>query len=141
MKGLAQLIRLHRWRLNEKRQKVAELELLREGFQQKLRDLESEVAREQKVAGAQPEQAITYGSYATAVIDRREKLNASLKELESAMAILLEQVSEAFREYKKYDLIQTRNERLARKLEDRQQQGEMDEAGLNVFRRHRHNPL
>ena len=141
MKGLAQLIRLHRWKLDEKRQKVGELELLREAFQQKLRDLESEVAREQKVAGARPEEAITYGGYATAVIDRREKLNASLKELESAMAMLLEEVSEAFREYKKYDLIQTRNERLARKREDRQQQADMDEAGLNVFRRQRHDPL
>ncbi len=137
MKGLAQLIRLHRWKLNEKRQKVAELELLREGFQQKLRELESEVAREQKVAGARPEQAITYGSYATAVIDRREKLNTSLKGLESTMAMLLDEVSEAFREFKKFDLIQTRNERLARKLEDRQQQADMDEAGLNIFRRKR----
>lgn len=137
MKGLAQLLRLHRWKLNEKRQKVAELEHFREGLQQKLRDLESELAKEQKVAGARPEDAITYGSYATAVIDRREKLNTSLKELKPAMEMLLEEVSEAFREFKKYDLIQTRNERLARKLEDRKQQAEMDEAGLNIFRRQR----
>lgn len=137
MKGLAQLLRLHRWKLNEKRQKVAELEHFREGLQQKLRDLESELAKEQKVAGARPEDAFTYGSYATAVIDRREKLNTSLKELEPAMEMLLEEVSEAFREFKKYDLIQTRNERLARKLEDRKQQAEMDEAGLNIFRRQR----
>ena len=137
MKGLAQLIRLHRWRLDEKRQKVAELETFREGLQQKLRDLASEITSEQEVAGARPEEAITYGGYAIAAIDRREKLNASLKELESAMTLLLEEVSDAFREFKKYDLIQTRNERLARKREDRQQQADMDEAGLNVFRRKR----
>ncbi len=137
MKGLAQLIRLHRYKLDEKRMKVAELECLRENFQAKLRELEAEVASEQRLAAAKPEEAITYGAYVTAVIDRREKLNASLKGLESAMATALEEVSEAFREFKKYDLIQTRNERLARKLEDRQQQADMDEAGLNLFRRQR----
>lgn len=137
MRGLAQLIRLHRWKLNEKRMKVAELECLRENFQTKLRELESEVTSEQQAAAAHPEEAFTYGGYATAVIDRREKLNASLKGLEGAMATALEEVSEAFREFKKYDLIRTRNERLARKLEDRRQQADMDEAGLNLYRRQR----
>ncbi len=137
MKGLAQLIRLHRWKLDEKRQKVSELENFREHLRQKLSDLVSEISSEQQVAAARPEEAITYGGYAIAVIDRREKLNASLKGLESAMDTALEEVSEAFREFKKYDLIQTRNERLARKREDRQQQADMDEAGLNIFRRKR----
>lgn len=137
MKGLNQLIRLHRWRLDEKRQKVAELERLSEGLHQNLTDLASEVASEQQVAGERPEQAITYGAYAAAVIDRRERLATSLKDLENAMATALDEVSEAFREFKKYDLIKTRNERIARQREDRQQQADLDEAGLNQFRRNR----
>jgi len=135
MKGLDNLIRLHRWQLNEKRRHLVELERLTQHLAARIRELEVEIRNEQQVAGSSTEAAITYGDYARAAIGRREKLDASLAELQSQRVVAKEEVAEAYRELKKYELVKVRNQRLANKRRQRQEQQVLDEVGLNQFRR------
>lgn len=135
MKGIDGLIRLHRWRLDEKRLVLAEIERLAARLRQELGDLEQEVASEQKVAGGSPEAMATYGHYAVAVIDRRATLTRSLAEAEEQARIALEAVSAAFRELKKYELVKARRERTEEDKERRRQQAVLDELGLSLYRR------
>ena len=135
MKGLPALIRLHKWRLDEKRQVLAELERLASRLRQEQIDLELEVTDEQEVAANSPEAMAAYGPYATAVIARRARLHQSLVEVEQRMHGALEDVTLAFRELKKYELVNARRDRVALDQEKRQQQAVLDELGLNLYRR------
>lgn len=135
MKGLEQLIRLHRWRLDEKRQVLAELERLAARLRQEQADLEREVAQEQKIAAASPDAMVTYGQYANAVIARRATLAQSLSEIEGRTRAALDAVAQAFRELKKYELVKARRDRTAEEKEKRQQQAVLDELGLTLYRR------
>jgi len=135
MKNLDNLIRLHQWRLDEKRRKVAELETLTARLKAEIEQLEKNLKAEQQVAARNTEAATGYGSYASAVIARREKLRQSLAGLECEMAQAADDVAAAFQEFKKFDLMKARNEEKARLDRKRVQQSEIDEAGLNVYRR------
>lgn len=135
MKGLDGLIRLHKWKLDEKRQVLAELERLAARLRQELLDLEREVAEEQKVAKSSPEAMATYGQYANAVIARRNKLTQSQSEVEQRMRGALDEVTQAFRELKKYELVKARRDKTAQETEKRQQQAVLDELGLTLYRR------
>ena len=46
-----------------------------------------------------------------------------------------EEVAEAYRELKKFELVKARNQSLANKRRRRQEQQVLDEVGLNQFRR------
>lgn len=135
MKGLDSLIRLHEWRLDEKRRKVGELERLAQRLHDQLAALEVELRAEQEVASSDPLAATEYGGYAGGVIARRTRLQQSLKDVEIEMSRALDEVAEAFREFKKLDIIRARDRERAEWRERRIQQNELDEAGLGVFRR------
>ena len=135
MKGLDNLIRLHRWQLNEKRRHLVELERLAQRLAAQIRELEVEIRNEQQVAGSSTEAGMTYGDYARAAIGRREKLDASLAELQSQRVVAKEEVAEAYRELKKFELVKVRNQRLANKRRQRQEQQVLDEVALNQFQR------
>lgn len=135
MKGLDSIIRLRQWELDEKRRKVADLERLAVRLRNEIDQLEQGVKKEQKVAAENTEVSGTYGGYANAVILRRDKLRQSLVELEGQMVSAVEEVAEAFREFKKFDLIKARNEKRKMAKHAREQQMDLDEAGINIFNR------
>ena len=135
MKGLPALIRLHQWRLDEKRQVLAELERLAARLRQELLDLELEVVAEQKIAAGSVAMMTGYSHYAKAVILRREKLTQSLDEVEQRTRAALDDVTLAFRELKKFELVNARRESAEQALEKRQQQAVLDELGLVLYRR------
>lgn len=135
MKGLDSLIRLHEWKLDEKRRKVADLERFAQRLHEQLANLEKELRTEQKVAAGDPVVAGSYANYAHGVVERRERLMRSLRDVEIEMSHALDEVAAAFREFKKFDLIRARNQERAAVREARIQQAELDEAGLGVFRR------
>lgn len=135
MRGLDSLIRLHEWKLEEKRRKVADLERLAQRLHGQIAGLEQEMRAEQQVAAQDPMVNGSYGNYAVNLIRRRETLAKSLAEVEAEMANALDEVAAAFREFKKFDLIRARNQARAEYHEKRRQQADLDEAGLGVFRR------
>ncbi len=71
MKALPTLIRMHRWRLEEKRRKLVELERLRAELAAQAQRLEERLASEQRVAKHSEEGRYAYGAYAASIIKRR----------------------------------------------------------------------
>lgn len=139
MNGLDGLIRLNKWRLDEKRLALAELERLAQRMRDELSSLERELIAEQKIAAGSTEAAISYANYANAVIGRRMTLNKSISEVESQIRLALDDVAEAFRELKKFDIVKARRDREGAEKAKRFQQAQLDEMGLQLHRRSREN--
>lgn len=137
MKGLDNLIRIHEWTLDEKRRKVSDLEGLAERLRNELTMLEANIKSEQSVASGNSEVSGAYGAYAAAAISRRDKLRQSLAALETQIVAAVEEVAAAFREYKKLDTIRERDRNAEEERRKRVQAAELDEAGLQLFRRTR----
>jgi len=135
MRGLPGLIRLHRFKLDEERRKLAALESLAEVFRRQIAALEDELKREADLVRGSPEAAQTYGSYLVAARARRARLQASAADVMRQIAEEHAEVARAFQDAKRYELAQENRERRAAEAARHREQSEMDEVGLNLFRR------
>ncbi len=134
MKSLVSLIRLNKWTLEEKRRALAALQGLRTDLVRQQNELESEVVREQLSAKSGVEGAWTYAGYAKAVIQRRETLKRTLADVDKRIDVARDAVNAAWREMRKYELAEERNQ--ARKNADvaRVERLELDEIALTQNR-------
>lgn len=134
-KNLNTLIRLNEWNVDERRRELGALLKSITEFENGLERLREEVVNEQNAAMAAPDEAgFFYGSYAQAVIGRRETLNEGIRRMETQVASARDQLNEAYRELKKFEVAQkTRDERQAKELA-RREQGVLDEIGLQLYR-------
>lgn len=139
MKGLPNLIRLHRWRLDEKRKNLAELERLAEELRDQGRRIEEEMRAEQAAAGASTEAGFAYAAYARAVIARRAKLAASLADAKAKIAAAAVEVTESFQELKRLELAQEHRITAERQRTARLDQAVLDELGIALHRRNSEN--
>lgn len=136
--NLHHLIRLREWTVDEKRRKLADLLELLSDLEDQGRRLEQELVEEQTIAGASPEEAgILYGNYARAVIERRQRIADSLASLEQEIARAREEVREAYRELKKFEVAQEARDRRQAEEEERRDRVFLDELGLQGHRRRR----
>ena len=110
MKSLESKIRARQWSLDENRRKVTELENLAKGFRTKIEQLDRELEVVQETAAVDPARALQSRDHVSQVISRRDKLQQSLRVLESEMARALEDVDAAYHEFRKLDLIRSRNQ-------------------------------
>ena len=133
MKSLASLIRLHKWRLEEKRRALASLQGLRADLTRQAVELEAEVGREQQTAKA-GEGGWTYAGYARAVIQRRENIQRSIAEVEKRIELARDEVNAAWRETRKYELAEERNQIRERAELARVERLELDEIALTQNR-------
>ncbi len=135
-KGLATLVRVNEWTVDEKRrvlgQRLRELDEL----EQALLRLEHEVVAEQRSAAANPGEAgFLYGSYAEGVIHRRQQFEAAIKSKEAEAAIAREALNDAYRELKKYEVIRDTRARQELAERDRKDQLLLDDLGIENHRR------
>jgi flagellar FliJ protein len=122
MNALDNLIRLHRWQLDERRRQLGELELLAVKLKQEQDRLQVEEQGEQGVPGSAQEDPGSFGSYARELAERRRRLAQSLADVEQRIAIAREALSEAFQEVKRYEITAANRQRLQRqRLGQRQQ--------------------
>ena len=135
MKALETLIRVNSWALDEKRRNLAELEDLRESFYREIANFEKQLILNQAAAASSPEIAQTYGHYAVTVIERRRVLRESIAETQERVAEASDEVHHAYQEVKKYETALEREKERQKKAEDRLAQIELDEMGMNMFRR------
>ena len=131
------LIRLARFKVEELQQQMAELDRSRQSLIDQIERLEASVPEEQAAATEFKEGYVAYGSYAQAVIKRKENIRASLDEVEVQADALRARLSEAFQELKKYELLEER--RLAR-IEDAVRKAEQDELDEMAQIRHVRRP-
>jgi hypothetical protein len=135
MKTIDNLIRLHKWQLDEKRRDLVSLEKLREGMQLDLVKLAADLAREAELSGNGNEAGIAFAGWMATALARREKLNASIAEADQRIAAAQEEVNAAFQELKRYEIVADMRNRRAREALARRQTAAMDEAGLEAHRR------
>lgn len=135
MKGLPTLIRLRRQGLDERRRALVELEQQEAALGQQISAVDDEVVREQKFASGADDVRFAYENFSIAAKGRRESLVEAL----TAQRVLVEsarnEVSEAFREFKKLDIAAQNAQRRLEEEQDRRERIEMDEIGLEIHRR------
>ncbi len=137
MSALPTLIRLARHNMEEKRRKLVGLETLMANLKAKLVQLEKEVEREQAFAALDSEKMFLYGNYARAVIARRENIQRSMNELQGQIDGAHEEVSEAYQEVRRYEVVLERQQERQAIEEARRQQAELDDMSIEMFRRAR----
>jgi flagellar FliJ protein len=134
MKTLASLIRLHKWTLEEKRRALAALQGLRTDLVRQQRELEAEVVSEQSAAKSGVESAWTYSGYARAVIHRRETLVRSVADVDKRIEQARDAVNVAWREQRKYEIAEERNQARKNAEVARVERLELDEIALTQNR-------
>jgi flagellar export protein FliJ len=135
MRNRESLIRLHRFHVDEKRRKLAELELMLQEFRARERELEAQVLAEQKKAGISDVAHFAYPMFAKSVIRRRQNILTSIEDIDKQIEAAKEELSGAFRELKKYEIIEDNRKRKHRKEVMRVEQMELDEVALGIHRR------
>lgn len=135
MTALDQLVRLHRWTLDEKRQKLAELERFRTRLLDNIGTLEAELAREQAEAERSPITGVSLPAFIKATIDRRRKIEGSIAEVDRSIAAAREEITLAFQEFKKYETAHGNHLRREAQKQSRREQVTADELGIELHRR------
>ena len=135
MSTLDSLIRVHRWRLDEQRRRVAELDQLGANLRAELQRLDAEQVAEQEAATKSTEAAFAYGNYAGAVIARRLKLSQSLADADQQVTKAREALAEVFQELKRYEIAAAKRLLNQRIQADRIQPHEMDDLGGAIHQR------
>lgn len=135
MKGMGTLIRVQKWKLDEKRQIISDMENLLASFCTQLEKLNLEQVREQDIARNDPDAGFLYASYAEAAKLRRENLLASISESEQRIEIGREEMADVFQELKKYEISEETRLRLLKELQEKREQEEMDGFSIEMYRR------
>ena len=135
--GLHTLIRLHKWRLDEKRRALAELQALADKLAQDTARLEREITAEQEIARTSPEASFGYGNFAKQAIERRRRLAQSVAQVEQQIAQATEEMAEAFQELKRYELAQEGRDRRDEAKRKTRENAALDEVALSGFMRRR----
>jgi len=136
VKSMKTLIRLNEWNVDQHRRVLAEFLGQLSELERAPEALEEEVLREQSKAAAMPEEGgFLYGNYAQGVIIRREDLTNRIIEMEHKVAAAREVLNEAYRELKKFEVVEENRIRREREEEERTEQALLDEMGLQTYSR------
>lgn len=135
MKGVSGLIRLWKWRLDERRRIVVDLEILRANIERQMAALDAELEHERKVATQNYTAGFGFTAYRRVNRERHANTEVARDQVIDRIAAAQEEVNAAFREQKKYELVLENWEKRERAKQEKREQDEMDEAGLQGFRR------
>lgn len=134
--NIKNLIRLHEWNVDEKRRKLGELLRLQGELEDQIAQLEADLLLQQKAAAADPTLAgITYGAFAQQVILRRENLQDSVRQMEIVIDHAQDELSDAYQELKKYEIVDRNRQRRYELEQSRREQVMLDEIASNQHRR------
>jgi flagellar protein FliJ len=125
MKSRETLIRLKRFQVDEKRRRVAQIELMIGEFERIAAELEREIKAEQDRAGIHDPSHFAYPTYAKAAMARRENLKHSAADLKRQLEDARNALDEAFGEMKKVELLDERDQMRERADEEARDQSEL----------------
>ncbi len=137
MRGLDSLIRLARWRLDEKRRALTTLQSLRADLEGQIDELDRRRRAEALFAAESDDLRFAFAAFAEAARTRFETLGASLAEVNARIETAQDEVSAAYQEAKKLELTRDKERRQARAAADRREQSALDEIALNSHHRRR----
>jgi len=135
MKRYANLIRLNKWRVDQRRRHLAELETLAQEMRGRLDRMTAEIKAEQDLAHENKSVGHTFIAYAAAMNRRRDTIENSITNVAEQIVAAREEVAEAYRELKKYEIVEENRRRQSWQEEQRREQAVQDEIALNMYRR------
>ena len=130
MKSRDTLIRLKRFQVDEKRRRVAQIEMMIAEFDRMAADLEREIAAEENRAGISDPAHFAYPTYAKAAIQRRDNLKRSAADLYAQLDDAKAELGEAFEELKKVEILDDRERGAERAADNAREQAAMNQIGL-----------
>lgn len=130
MKSRDTLIRLKRFQVDEKRRRVAQIEMMIADFERMAADLNAEIALEEKKAGITDVAHFAYPTYAKAAAQRRDNLLQSAANLKGELDDAQGELAEAFEELKKVEILEDRERNAERVAAGAREQAAMDQIGL-----------
>ncbi len=131
MKSREALIRLNRFRVDEIRKRLKSLDDMRADLTKKMADLETMVKDEQRRSLQSDLGRLAYPTFARSVIARRENIQRSVDEVEKQAATVTEELQNAYRELKKYEIIADADAQRDRVEYARKVQAELDEIAMS----------
>ncbi len=108
MKSRDSLIRLKRFQVEEKRRRVAQIELMAAEFERMSADLDREIAAEEQRSGIADPAHFAYSTYAKAARQRRDNLRRSADDLKTQLEDAKAALGEAFEALKKAESLEDR---------------------------------
>lgn len=130
MKSRDTLIRLKRFQVDEKRRRVAQIEMMIAEFERMAVDLDREIAGEEQKAGISDPAHFAYPTYARAAAQRRDNLRQSAQNLQGQLDDAKAELGEAFEELKKVEILDDRERSAERAVENARDQAAMNQIGL-----------
>ncbi|WP_349368061.1 flagellar export protein FliJ [Salinarimonas sp.] len=131
MKSRETLIRLKRFQLDEKRRKVAQIEMMMADFERMAAELEREIAAEEQKAGISDTAHFAYPTYAKAAAQRRDNLRRSAEDLKVQLDDAQGQLAEAFEDLKKVEVLDDRERGAERSAANAREQATLDAVALS----------
>lgn len=135
MRGISNLIRIQKWKLDEKRRAITDMENLLDGFKNQLAKLDREKLMEQKIVTDNIDTRFAYSNYLQVTKQRRENLIASIVDAEERIAESQEEVQGIFEELKKYEISEDMRMRRLKEQQNKRLQEEMDAVSIEMHRR------
>lgn len=135
MSVLRRLVRYRRHLLDEKRRELRELEERAAAIDKAIADLDDNVVAEQRFGRRSTDAFNGYGSFARAALERRAALLERLSEANAAVDRARDELLDMFAEAKRYEIGLAQQLETERQERERQSQGALDEAALNLHRR------
>ena len=117
MKSRETLIRLKRFKVDEKRRRVTQIETMIAEFERMAGDLDREIATEEQKANISDPAHFAYPTYAKAAATRRDNLRRSAQDLQGQLDDAQAELGEAFEELKKVEMLEDRDRSAERALE------------------------
>src|SRR3954469_23764299 len=117
MKSRDTLIRLKRFQVDEKRRRVAQIEMMISEFDRMAADLDREILSEEQKAGISDPNHFAYPTYARAASQRRDNLRRSAQDLQVQLDDAKATLGEAFEELKKVESLEDRERSAERAME------------------------
>ena len=135
-KGLTTLARLTKWTVDQRRRTLGALLRELENLETSRRGLDIELSQEQSAAADNPDEAgLLYGTYAEAFVNRRDIMDESIRTKKTEIENALEELNESYRELKKYEVARDSRRQLELVEEVRREQIELDDIGIETYRR------
>ena len=140
MADLVPLIRLHKWRIDEKRRALSEIEAYRDGVLAERTRLQSALEHEIALAGEADQLPVGYLAYVKGANQRLAKLSESLAQIDRRVDAARQALAIEFQELKKYETADARRRERAAEALKKAETAAYDEIGLIRHERQRRNP-
>ena len=105
MRSRDTLVRLHRFRVDEKRRQVSDIEMMMADFRRKQDDLDQQIAYEEQKTGVSDPAHFNYSMTAKSIRKRRENLLATVADLQDQLDQARERLEEDEAELRKVELL------------------------------------